>query len=49
MVTMTPHRMLPIVLFDTSVASNNLGDEIIMDAVERIVRQTLPDVYAFRV
>jgi len=49
MVAMTQHQMLPIVLFDTSVASNNLGDEIIMDAVERIVRQTLPDAYAFRV
>src|SRR5258706_7998267 len=41
--------MLPIVLYDNSIASNNLGDEIIMDAVERIVRQTLPDAYAFRV
>src|SRR5882724_2935006 len=50
MVTMPlPPNMLPIVLFDTSVASNNLGDEIIMDAVERVVRETLPDAYAFRV
>ncbi len=41
--------MIAVTLFDTSIATNNLGDEIIMDAVERIVREIVPDAYLFRV
>jgi polysaccharide pyruvyl transferase WcaK-like protein len=38
-----------ITLLDTSVASDNLGDEIIMDAVHEVVAEVFPDAYCFRV
>lgn len=38
-----------VTLFDTSVATDNLGDEIIMDAVEQVVSEVLPNAYVFRV
>jgi polysaccharide pyruvyl transferase WcaK-like protein len=38
-----------ITLFDTSVATDNLGDEIIMDAVEQVVSEVLPNAYVFRI
>lgn len=36
-------------LLDTSVASDNLGDEIIMDAVYDVVTEILPNTYFYRV
>lgn len=38
-----------VTLFDTSVATDNLGDEIIMDAVEQVISEVLPNAYLFRV
>lgn len=38
-----------VTLFDTSVATNNLGDEIIIDAVEQVISEVLPNAYVFRV
>lgn len=38
-----------ITLFDTSAATDNLGDEIIMEAVESHIRAMLPDAYVFKV
>jgi polysaccharide pyruvyl transferase WcaK-like protein len=37
--------MNPILLFDTSVATTNIGDEIIMDAVRRIACQLFPNAH----
>jgi len=34
-----------VVLFDTSVCTRNLGDQIIMDSVRRQLRQTLPNAF----
>ena len=41
--------MRPITLFDTGIASNNAGDEIIMDAVRDIVRALFPRAFLYRV
>lgn len=41
--------MKTITVLDTSVASDNLGDEIIMDAVYNVVSEVLPDAYCYRV
>jgi polysaccharide pyruvyl transferase WcaK-like protein len=41
--------MRRITLLDTSVATDNLGDEIIMDAVAEVARAVLPDGYFYRV
>lgn len=41
--------MRTITVLDTSVASDNLGDEIIMDAVYRVVGEVMPDAYCYRV
>ncbi|SNB75088.1 Polysaccharide pyruvyl transferase family protein WcaK [Arboricoccus pini] len=38
-----------ITLFDTSVATDNLGDQIIIDAVNEELHETLPDAYVFTV
>ena len=38
-----------VTVLDTSVSSNNLGDEIIMDAVNDVIREVLPDAYQYRV
>ena len=38
-----------ITLFDTSVATDNLGDEIIIDAIEAVISEVLPNAYVFRV
>ena len=38
-----------VTLFDTSVATDNLGDEIIIDAVEAVIAEVLPNAYVFRV
>src|SRR3954452_16666985 len=39
--------MNAIAILDTSVATNNLGDEIIMESVRRVVSETLPNAYPF--
>jgi polysaccharide pyruvyl transferase WcaK-like protein len=39
---------MQIALYDTSVGSPNLGDQIIMEAVERQVAQLFPDAFVFR-
>ena len=41
--------MRSVALLDTGVASNNLGDEIIMDAVRKILRKRLSDAYLYTV
>jgi polysaccharide pyruvyl transferase WcaK-like protein len=41
--------MLTISLIDTSLGTDNLGDEIIMDAVEKVVYELFPDAYYYRV
>jgi polysaccharide pyruvyl transferase WcaK-like protein len=41
--------MLTISLIDTSLGTDNLGDEIIMDAVEKVVYALFPDAYYYRV
>lgn len=38
-----------VTLFDTGVATNNLGDEIIMDSVQDVIQEILPDAYLNRV
>lgn len=38
-----------IAIVDTSICTDNLGDEIIMDAVNSVVAELFPDAYAFRV
>ena len=40
--------MQNIALFDTSVGSGNLGDQIIMEAVESIVTDLFPTDYLLR-
>lgn len=37
--------MKRIVLFDTSVASSNLGDQIIMDAARKVLAKSFPDAF----
>jgi polysaccharide pyruvyl transferase WcaK-like protein len=37
-----------ITIVDTSICSDNLGDEIIMDAVNKTVMSLFPDAYIFR-
>jgi hypothetical protein len=41
--------METIAVVDTSICGDNLGDEIIMDAVNGIVSELFPDAYIFRV
>jgi polysaccharide pyruvyl transferase WcaK-like protein len=41
--------MRVLTLLDTAVASTNLGDQIIMDAVRRQVADMLPDAFAYSV
>ena len=38
-----------ITILDTSIASDNLGDEIIMEAINEAVFQMLPNAYVYRV
>ena len=38
-----------ITILDTSIATDNLGDEIIMDAVNDAVSRLLPDAYVYRI
>jgi polysaccharide pyruvyl transferase WcaK-like protein len=38
-----------VTILDTSVSSDNLGDEIIMQSVRRILRELMPDVYFYTV
>lgn len=38
-----------ITLLDTSAATDNLGDEIIIDAVEEVISEVLPNAYVYRV
>ncbi|MGQ3100391.1 MAG: polysaccharide pyruvyl transferase family protein [Sphingopyxis solisilvae] len=38
-----------ITIVDTSISTDNVGDEIIMDAVDEIVREMFPSAYIFRV
>lgn len=37
--------MNTVMLFDTSVASLNIGDQIIMDATQKQLRKLFPDDY----
>lgn len=41
--------MIEVTLLDTSIATDNLGDEIIIDAVERVISEILPNAYVKRV
>lgn len=41
--------MKTITILDTAAASNNVGDEIIMDAVDAVLREVFPDAYFYRV
>lgn len=41
--------MQTITLVDTSLGTDNLGDDIIMEAVERVVFDLFPDAYYYRV
>jgi polysaccharide pyruvyl transferase WcaK-like protein len=41
--------MQTITLVDTSISTDNLGDEIIMEAVENVVFSLFPDAYYYRV
>ncbi len=41
--------MRTITVVDTSYSTNNIGDEIIMDAVNRTVLELFPDAYVYRV
>ncbi|WP_293701168.1 MULTISPECIES: polysaccharide pyruvyl transferase family protein [unclassified Sphingopyxis] len=41
--------METITIVDTSISTDNVGDEIIMDAVNEIVMELFPDAYIFRV
>lgn len=41
--------MRTITLVDTSYSTNNIGDEIIMDAVNQTVLELFPDAYIYRV
>lgn len=41
--------MLNITLLDTSIATDNLGDEIIMDAVQQVISEVLPRASVYRV
>jgi polysaccharide pyruvyl transferase WcaK-like protein len=38
-----------IALLDTSVTTDNLGDEIIMDAVRQILHEAIPDAYCYTI
>jgi polysaccharide pyruvyl transferase WcaK-like protein len=38
-----------ITMLDTSVATDNLGDEVILDCITMIVRSLFPDAYVYRV
>lgn len=38
-----------ITILDTSIGTDNLGDEIIMQAVQDVIREVLPNAYAYRV
>jgi polysaccharide pyruvyl transferase WcaK-like protein len=37
-----------VILWDTSVGSENLGDEIIMDSVDRVAREVFPSAHVLR-
>jgi polysaccharide pyruvyl transferase WcaK-like protein len=41
--------MQSVTVLDTSIASDNTGDQIIMDAVYDVLDETIPHVYLFRV
>lgn len=41
--------MRSISILDTSVSTNNIGDEIIMDAVNGVVEELFPDAYVTRI
>lgn len=41
--------MKTITLFDTSAASDNLGDQIIVEAVHDVIGEVLPDAYVYTV
>lgn len=41
--------MRTVTLLDTSVASDNLGDQIIVQAVQDIIQELLPDAYVYTV
>lgn len=41
--------MRTVAIVDTSICTDNLGDEIIMDAVNQVVWELFPDAYVFRV
>ena len=43
------HGYRRVLLFDTSIGSENLGDEIIMDAVNRVVAEIIPFAHILRV
>jgi polysaccharide pyruvyl transferase WcaK-like protein len=45
----TEKYMKTISIFDTSVSSDNLGDEIIMEAVSDVLSGVAPNAYAFKV
>ena len=38
-----------VTLLDTSISTDNLGDEIIMDAVQGVLHALMPDAYIYRV
>jgi hypothetical protein len=38
-----------ITIFDTSIASDNLGDEIIMQTVDQVIMSNLPRAYPYQV
>ena len=41
--------MKTITLIDTSISTDNLGDEIIMDAVNEVIDELFPSAYVYRV
>jgi Polysaccharide pyruvyl transferase len=41
--------MKDIAIIDTSIGTDNLGDEIIMDSVNEVIYEMFPDSYIFRV
>lgn len=46
---LSKHNMLDITLIDTSIGTDNLGDQIIMDAVNEVIYEIFPDAFVTRV
>lgn len=41
--------MRTVTILDTSVASDNLGDQIILEAVRKVIAEVMPDAYTYHV